>query len=606
MALRIEGLRVSYGSRRAVEDLSLVVPDGSITGFLGHNGAGKTSAMRGVLGLVPIRAGRVSVDGIDAGRHPARARARIGALIETTSFQPGWSAHRNLTELARLGGASLPDARRDASHRLEQVGLTHVSAERPSSFSQGMRQRLGLAQALLGGRRTLLLDEPTNGLDPEGIAELSALLVQLRDEEGAAILLSSHLLSEVEDLCDRIAVLREGRLVASGTTEQLLVGAGAPHRVRVKEPLRATTRLTELGISSQVDGARVDFELGGAEPAEVLESLVAAGAGVERFGPQPRSLVGLYRRATEGEFTAESLPPAPSPDPHARSAPSGVWRLLRFELSRLAGSAWILALPAVLAGISVARLAARAREAAAQVEAEGLFSATEPTAFAATAAGLAVALPAAALIASLGASLLVAGELGRGTLRNVALRPLTRLQLLAGKASVAIGLGLAAWFCAAMTSLVAAAIWFDFGDLEEVLVTGDRFPLMTAAELWPELNAALLGTLVAMPAVAAVGFLVGVLTRRGVVAVVLALIIHQLLDGARAIARTGDWEWMLPSTYLPSPLGDSSRVQALALLSDGATNAPFEYVAGEWWVPLAWTVACLVLATPVLLRRSIP
>jgi ABC-2 type transport system ATP-binding protein len=220
-AIRCQGLSKRYGSTVAVDGLDLAVEAGQVFGFLGPNGSGKTTTMRMLLGLVRPTSGRAWLNGSvlpdPDGLH------RVGAIIEEPAFYPWLSGHRNLEVLA-LSGPPLPRA--DAVERaLERVGLGPVARRKLKAYSQGMRQRLGLAAALLRDPALLLLDEPTNGMDPGGIRELRSLLRTLADG-GATVFLSSHLLGEVEQVCDRIAMLHAGRLVWEGTVAELTAAGG--------------------------------------------------------------------------------------------------------------------------------------------------------------------------------------------------------------------------------------------------------------------------------------------------------------------------------------------------------------------------------------------
>lgn len=172
MSLRLHDLHFRAGGQDILRGVSLHARRGEVYGFLGHNGAGKTTAMRIVLGLLRPRAGRVTVDGFDALRYPREARARIGGLIEAPGFYREWSGIKNLRAFARLRGLGFRAAKREAERLFERVGLEHAGNKRCGYYSQGMRQRLGLAQALIGSPEYLLLDEPTNGLDPEAIHDL--------------------------------------------------------------------------------------------------------------------------------------------------------------------------------------------------------------------------------------------------------------------------------------------------------------------------------------------------------------------------------------------------------------------------------------------------
>jgi ABC-2 type transport system ATP-binding protein len=199
----LDQLTKRYGTRIAVNRLSFDMAPGTITGFVGPNGAGKTTTLRMLLGLVRASDGRADVAGGDL--------SRVGAMIEGPAFYPALSARRNLRLLATLGGIARPRV----ADVLQQVGLSERAGDLLRSYSLGMRQRLGIAAALLPDPVLLFLDEPTNGLDPQGIREVRALLRRLADT-GKTILMSSHLLSEIEHLCDKLVVIREGSLAFSG------------------------------------------------------------------------------------------------------------------------------------------------------------------------------------------------------------------------------------------------------------------------------------------------------------------------------------------------------------------------------------------------------
>jgi ABC-2 type transport system ATP-binding protein len=219
--IRCKGLTKRYGSTVAVDGLDLAVEAGQVFGFLGPNGSGKTTTMRMLLGLVRPTAGRAWLNGRPL--PDPEGLSRVGAMIEEPAFYPWLSGRRNLEVLA-LCGPPLPhtDTIDDA---LDRVGLTPVAGRKVKAYSQGMRQRLGLAVALLRDPALLLLDEPTNGMDPAGIREFRSLLRSLADG-GTTVLLSSHLLAEVEQVCDRIAVLHAGGLVEEGRIDELTAAMG--------------------------------------------------------------------------------------------------------------------------------------------------------------------------------------------------------------------------------------------------------------------------------------------------------------------------------------------------------------------------------------------
>ena len=218
LAIRTEHLTKRYGTRAAVDGVSLEVPIGVIAGFVGPNGAGKTTTIRMLLALARPTAGRIEILGIPSS-HPEDYLPRVGALIEGPAFYPGLTARRNLAVLAALGGI---DSRR-IDPLLAQVGLQGREGDAVKTYSQGMRQRLGIAAALLPSPALLILDEPTNGLDPAGIQEIRQLLRDLR-EQGITILMSSHLLAEVEQIADWIILLNQGKVAYQGRMDALLKG----------------------------------------------------------------------------------------------------------------------------------------------------------------------------------------------------------------------------------------------------------------------------------------------------------------------------------------------------------------------------------------------
>jgi ABC-2 type transport system ATP-binding protein len=235
LAIRTERLTKRYGTRAAVDGVSLEVPIGVIAGFVGPNGAGKTTTIRMLLALAQPTLGRIEMLGIPSSR-PEDYLPRVGALIEGPAFYPSLSARRNLEVLAALGGID----RRRIEPLLAQVGLRGREGDAVKTYSQGMRQRLGIAAALLPSPALLILDEPTNGLDPSGIQEIRQLLRDLR-EQGITILMSSHLLAEVEQIADWIILLNQGKVAYQGRMDALLkgqqtaliVGAATPDELRI-------------------------------------------------------------------------------------------------------------------------------------------------------------------------------------------------------------------------------------------------------------------------------------------------------------------------------------------------------------------------------------
>ena len=219
LILQTHALTKRFGGRTAVDRVSLSVHSGDIFAFLGQNGAGKSTMIRMILGLVRPTNGRVFLFGHDVSKHPLRTLGRVGAIVESPAFYENFSGFDNIRMLSSLSGGV---SRKRIDETLELVGLGERAHDQVRKYSHGMRQRLGLAQAILPHPKFIILDEPTDGLDPQGIQEVRTLLPRLRDELGLTIMLSSHLLHEVERVCNRIAIIDEGRLLHEGVIEDLL------------------------------------------------------------------------------------------------------------------------------------------------------------------------------------------------------------------------------------------------------------------------------------------------------------------------------------------------------------------------------------------------
>jgi ABC-2 type transport system ATP-binding protein len=280
-----------YGERLAVDGVSLTVRRGEVYGFLGPNGAGKTTTLRMLVGLVRPTSGTADVLGHGPGS-PA-ALARVGALIEGPGFYPYLSGRDNLRVLARY--AAVDDVAVAAA--LEVVDLSDRSGEKYRSYSLGMKQRLGVASALLGRPELLILDEPTNGLDPAGMADMRSLIRSLADD-GQTVLLSSHLLGEVQQICDRVGVISSGRLLTESTVSDLRGEASLLVRA---EPLQAARAVAQLVVGDErvsiVDGALHVSAQAGRAP-ELTRALVQADVEVLEVRPQERTLEDVFFEMT--------------------------------------------------------------------------------------------------------------------------------------------------------------------------------------------------------------------------------------------------------------------------------------------------------------------
>ncbi len=289
----LEQVERRFGAVHALKGLSLTVEAGEVLGLLGHNGAGKSTMMKLVLGILAPTAGRVSVLGEDPRGHQARnLRLQLGYLPENVSFYDNLSGREVLRYFARLKRVPVSEADR----LLERVGLGHAARRRVRTYSKGMRQRLGLAQALLGEPRLLLLDEPTVGLDPMAVRDVYGMIDQLRGR-GTSVILSSHVLPGVERHIDRVAILCEGRLLAWGTIDALRQEAGLPLRIHVRSEEISDAllgRLTEHGVQVVTNGdGRAHLSTAPSEKLGVLRTLLAEER-LSDISMEPPTLDSLY------------------------------------------------------------------------------------------------------------------------------------------------------------------------------------------------------------------------------------------------------------------------------------------------------------------------
>jgi ABC-2 type transport system ATP-binding protein len=288
--IELQALRKEFGARVAVDCLELVVPRGEIFGLLGHNGAGKSTAIGMMLGQVWPTSGRVHICGSDVTRDRATALRGVGAIFESPVFYDYLSGRKNLEILAHY---SAPTSRQRIAEVIEWVGLTGREHSKVRTYSHGMRARLALAQALLPKPELLILDEPGDGLDPEGIHEMRDTIARLNRELGLTILLSSHLLNEVEQLCTRIAVLRQGKKVFEGAIHEAKA-QGNWARLRVNDFAAAVTALQRAQlVSATRDGCLIALA-NGVEMPEVVSQLVRSGLLVYEIAPDEQSLEAFY------------------------------------------------------------------------------------------------------------------------------------------------------------------------------------------------------------------------------------------------------------------------------------------------------------------------
>ena len=294
--LRTSGLTKQFGKRIAVQDLDLAVYRGDIYGFLGPNGAGKSTTIRMVLSLIQPTAGSVQLFGSNVGGDRS-ALARVGGLVERPDFYLYLSAMKNMEIVSALYGRV---DRRRIMEVLEIVGLADRAGDRVKAFSHGMKQRLGIAQALVAEPELLILDEPTNGLDPQGMKEVRELILRLNRERGMTIFLSSHLLNEIELVATRMCILHRGQLVVQGSVRELLSRERIAVRIHADPADRAAVMLRGMEWVGDVEEKEdyVSCTMAEAELARTNAALIGGGVAVSSFAPR-RSLEDYFLNITE-------------------------------------------------------------------------------------------------------------------------------------------------------------------------------------------------------------------------------------------------------------------------------------------------------------------
>jgi ABC-2 type transport system ATP-binding protein len=293
-SLRKEYRRLRGGVTVAVDNLDLSVPEGGVFGFLGPNGSGKTTTIRCLLGLVRPSSGRVAMLGADVSSGLASVIGGVGSIVESPAMFPTFSGRQNLLLLGRMQGIG-PTA---VDAALERVGLADRGRDLVRTYSLGMRQRLGLAATLLKDPALLILDEPANGLDPAGIKEIRSLVRDLGNE-GRTVFVSSHLLSEIQQTCDRVAILTRGRCVAAGPVDDVLAGGGATAMVvRVPNARAGWRALKAAGFAATREDDEIVVEVEPSEAGRVTQVLAEAGQWVTELRPRQASLEDVFLELT--------------------------------------------------------------------------------------------------------------------------------------------------------------------------------------------------------------------------------------------------------------------------------------------------------------------
>jgi ABC-2 type transport system ATP-binding protein len=302
-AVRTHGLTKRFGSHTAVDAIDLAVPVGSVFGFLGPNGSGKTTTIRMLLGLVTPTGGSLELLGWPVPGHVVDALPRVGALVEGPAFHPYLSGRENLRRLDAADRTTDPGtSTRRVDEALDRVGLLPAARKRYRAYSLGMRQRLAIAVALLTPKDLMILDEPTNGLDPQGTREVRSLIASLATD-GTTVLVSSHLLSEVEQVCTHIGVMHAGKLVTQGPAADIRRQHETEAFIDTDQPDQAARVMRELGLSDVHTTARGAVgRLGDVAPEKVVASCVHAGVSVSRFVVDSPTLEDIFVSLTGEGF----------------------------------------------------------------------------------------------------------------------------------------------------------------------------------------------------------------------------------------------------------------------------------------------------------------
>lgn len=298
--LEVQELTKTFGSRTVVDRLNLRIEEGDIYGFLGTNGSGKTTTIRMITGLIHPDAGVVRIGGFHLKTRFKAAISHVGAIVENPAFYTYLSAYDNLKLSANL----LPGiTRKRVEEVLEIAGLSDRAKDKVGSYSLGMKQRLGIAGALLNRPKLIILDEPTNGLDPQGMKEIKKLIVQLAAEQGTSFLISSHLLHEVEQICTKVGVIRKGRLIAEGQVKELLASGEETVEIVTRESDKAEQILKTvseiISVSRFQDGLIVQTT--GDCSFKLSQLLVTSGVRIRSINHRPRTLEQFFFDITKGD-----------------------------------------------------------------------------------------------------------------------------------------------------------------------------------------------------------------------------------------------------------------------------------------------------------------
>jgi ABC-2 type transport system ATP-binding protein len=305
LAISSDGLTKRFRGQLAVDHVDLAVPQGSVYGFLGANGSGKTTTIRMLLGLAYATSGSARLLGVPMPDGAVSVLSRVGSLVEGPAFYPFLSGWDNLARYDAADREAPPKPAARIGAALDRVGLTAAARKKYRNYSLGMKQRLAIAAGLLRPRELIILDEPTNGLDPQGTREVRALVRQIA-ADGTTVFVSSHLLAEVEQVCSHVGVMRAGKLVFQGPLPELRRTGSPRIMVRTADVAAAATVFGKLGLTDSTPGEDViTAELGAAEPERICAELVHAGVGVRGLSVESPSLEDLFVGLTGEGFDVD-------------------------------------------------------------------------------------------------------------------------------------------------------------------------------------------------------------------------------------------------------------------------------------------------------------
>ena len=300
-AMKVTNVSKSFGRKKVIDNVSFEIYPGEVFGFLGPNGAGKTTMIKMIMGFLSMDEGSVEIDGFDREKHYEKAMASIGGIVENPEMYKDMTGRENLRMYARLQ-SRIPKER--VEEVLTIVGMQDRANDKVRKYSLGMKQRIGVAQAMVHKPRVLILDEPTNGLDPAGIRELRDILIKLAHEEQVAVMVSSHLLTEMQMMCDRVGIIDKGRLLDIKTMEDLRnrSGGASTQRIKVSRPSEASEVLKGLGFDKieNITDSEIDVQVNENDIPRIVKALVDGGFDISGVRLLESSLEDAFLRITGG------------------------------------------------------------------------------------------------------------------------------------------------------------------------------------------------------------------------------------------------------------------------------------------------------------------